>query len=156
VSNSMEIVPGKLRAALQIPYRMGGAMRAPVFFAVSSAMYSGCMLSVPRGRWSPCSSTLPTGSIITVPFAEACCASFVLSSSSQRQLLFASGFVFAMKAIQISLFLCFLAGSLLQRIAKANKKHFGQIRERGQELRSAKIEFEGLPKPDAVLNLKQI
>src|ERR1039458_1995582 len=78
------MVPGKLRVALQILYLNGGATRHPVFLATSSAMYSGWMLSVHRGKWSPCSSTLPTGKITTAPSFAAFSASFVLNSSSHR------------------------------------------------------------------------
>ena len=83
VSNWIEIVPGKLRAVSQTPYLMGGAMRVPVFLAASWAMYSGCMLSVHKGKWIPCSSTLPMGMIMTLPFFAACSASFMVSSSNQ-------------------------------------------------------------------------
>ena len=83
VSNWIEIVPGKLRVVLQTPYLMGGAMRVLVFLAASWAMYSGCMLSVHKGKWIPCSSTLPMGMIMTLPFLAACSASFMVSSSNQ-------------------------------------------------------------------------
>ncbi len=46
-------------------------------------MYSGCMLSVHKGKWIPCSSTLPTGMIMTLPFFADCSASFMVSSSNQ-------------------------------------------------------------------------
>src|SRR5665647_1091183 len=77
-------VPGKLRVALHIPYLNGGATKQPVFLATSRATYSGWMLSVQRGKWSPCSSTLPIGKITTASSFAAFSASFVLNSSSQR------------------------------------------------------------------------
>ena len=83
VSNCIEMVPGKFRVLLQTPYLSGGAMRVRVFLAASWAMYSGCMLSVQRGRWIPCSSTLPTGIMMTVSFLAACSASRIVSSSNQ-------------------------------------------------------------------------
>ena len=88
VSNCIVNVPGKLRVALQIPYLKGGATRQPVFLATSKAIYSGWVLSVHSGKCSPCSSTLPIGKITTVPSLAACAASFVLNSSSQRQVFF--------------------------------------------------------------------
>ena len=59
----------------------------PFFLATSSAMYSGWILSVHRGKCSPCSSTLPMGKITTAPSSAAFAASLVLNSSSHRGLL---------------------------------------------------------------------
>jgi hypothetical protein len=64
----------KIAPALQIPYLSEGATKHPVFSATFKAMYSGWMLSVHRGRGSPCSSTLPMGKItIASSFAAWAC-----------------------------------------------------------------------------------
>jgi len=89
----IEIVPGNPRVELQTPYLRVGATRLFVLLATSSATNSGCMLSVERGRCSPCSSTLPTGNMMATPVLAAFSASFMLSSSNHRCSFF-FGFVF--------------------------------------------------------------
>jgi len=89
----IEIVPGNPRVELQTPYLRVGATRLFVLLATSSATNSGCMLSVERGRCSPCSSTLPTGNMMATPVLAAFSASFMLNSSNHRCSFFFS-FVF--------------------------------------------------------------